>query len=122
MSRDNLARIEPDLYANLDRIAAEVIAPNAEENDRLGRFPRANLDALAEAGWTGVLTEPRYGGLGLSHLDRRGFGVERHQGEGGHVEGERPEDGVRPESDPDDTEELLGSGRARSRGKTDARW
>ncbi len=69
MSRDNLARIEPDHYADLDRISAEVIAPNAEENDRLGRFPRVNLDALAEAGWTGVLTEPRYGGLGLTHVD-----------------------------------------------------
>ena len=70
MSRDNLARIEPDHYADLDRvISGEVVAPNAEENDRLGRFPRVNLDALAEAGWTGVLTEPRYGGLGLTHVD-----------------------------------------------------
>jgi acyl-CoA dehydrogenase len=69
MSRDNLARIEVDLYADLDRVVADVVAPNAEENDRTGRFPRANLDALAEAGWTGVLTEPRYGGLGLGHVD-----------------------------------------------------
>ena len=69
MSRDNLARIERDHYADLDRVIAEVVAPNAEENDRLGRFPRANLDALAEAGWTGVLTEPRFGGLGLNHVD-----------------------------------------------------
>lgn len=69
MSRDNLARIERDHYADLDRVIAEFVAPNAEENDRLGRFPRANLDALAEAGWTGVLTEPRFGGLGLSHVD-----------------------------------------------------
>jgi acyl-CoA dehydrogenase len=69
MSRDNLARIERDHYADLDRVIADVVAPNAEENDRLGRFPRANLDALAEAGRTGVLTEPRFGGLGLSHVD-----------------------------------------------------
>jgi len=69
MSRDNLARLERDHYADLDRVIAEFVAPSAEENDRLGRFPRANLDALAEAGWTGVLTEPRFGGLGLGHVD-----------------------------------------------------
>jgi len=69
MSRDNLARIERDHFADLDRVIADVVAPNAEENDRLGRFPRVGLDSLAEAGWAGVLTEPRFGGLGLGHVD-----------------------------------------------------
>ena len=39
------------------------------ERSRTRRFPRANLDALAEAGWNGALTEPRHGGLGLNHVD-----------------------------------------------------
>lgn len=69
MSRDNLARIERDHFTDLDRVIADVVAPNAEENDRQGRFPRPNLDALADAGWTGVLNEPRFGGLGLDHVD-----------------------------------------------------
>jgi len=69
MIRDSLARVGQDPCEDLDRVIAEVVAPNAEENDRLGRFPRPNLEALAEAGWTGVLNEPRFGGLGLGHVD-----------------------------------------------------
>ncbi len=68
MSRDNLARALPDLYGELNRVIADTILANAERNDRDGRFPRENLDALAAIGWTGVLNEPRHGGLGLDHV------------------------------------------------------
>src|SRR5206468_2451560 len=57
----------PDLYAELDRVIEEVVRAKADRNDREGRFPRESLDALAEIGWTGVLNEPRHGGLGLDH-------------------------------------------------------
>ncbi|WP_245471616.1 acyl-CoA dehydrogenase family protein [Bradyrhizobium nanningense] len=69
MANDNLARkIDDDVYTRLDAMDATVKV-NADRNDRESRFPRENLRALAEAGWTGVLNEPQFGGLGLSHLD-----------------------------------------------------
>src|ERR1700759_814215 len=46
----------------------EVIRPNAERTDREGIFPRANLTALAKAGWNGVLLPASLGGLGLDHV------------------------------------------------------
>ncbi|ABQ36343.1 MULTISPECIES: acyl-CoA dehydrogenase family protein [Bradyrhizobium] len=62
-------KIEEGPYSQLDAIVADVIKANADRNDREGRFPRENLLALAEAGWTGVLNDPRFGGLGLGHVD-----------------------------------------------------
>jgi alkylation response protein AidB-like acyl-CoA dehydrogenase len=44
-----------------------VIAPNAEAVDQ-GTFPRANLGALARAGWNGILIPEALGGLGLDHV------------------------------------------------------
>jgi alkylation response protein AidB-like acyl-CoA dehydrogenase len=58
-----------DNYSKLDTAIAEVVLPNAEQNDTEGRFPRENLDALAAIGWNGVLNEPRFGGLGLGHVE-----------------------------------------------------
>ena len=46
----------------------EVIRPRAEITDRDGVFPRANLDALARAGWNGVLLPTALGGRGLDHV------------------------------------------------------
>src|SRR5271165_21603 len=56
-----------DPYDALTSIVAEVVQANAERNDRESRFPRENLEALAAAGWTGVLIDRKYGGLGLGH-------------------------------------------------------
>ncbi|MGY4473951.1 acyl-CoA dehydrogenase family protein [Bradyrhizobium sp. USDA 3364] len=69
MANDNLARKIDDVYARLDAAIDATVKVNADRNDRESRFPRENLRALAEAGWTGVLNEPQFGGLGLSHLD-----------------------------------------------------
>ncbi|NEU99621.1 acyl-CoA dehydrogenase family protein [Bradyrhizobium uaiense] len=70
MANDNLARkIDDDVYARLDAAIDATVKVNADRNDRESRFPRENLRALAEAGWTGVLNEPQFGGLGLGHLD-----------------------------------------------------
>ena len=70
MANDNLARkIDDDVYARLDAAIDTTVKGNADRNDRESRFPRENLRALAEAGWTGVLNEPQFGGLGLSHVD-----------------------------------------------------
>ncbi|MHC2253771.1 acyl-CoA dehydrogenase family protein [Bradyrhizobium embrapense] len=70
MANDNLARkIDDDVYARLDAAIDATVKVNADRNDRESRFPRENLRALTEAGWTGVLNEPQFGGLGLGHLD-----------------------------------------------------
>jgi acyl-CoA dehydrogenase len=70
MSKDNLARVaHDDHYSGLDSAIESTVKVNADRNDLEGRFPRENLDALAAAGWTGVLNAPRFGGLGLSHVD-----------------------------------------------------
>lgn len=67
MSQVSYAQASVDPYEALNGIVAGVIRTNAQRNDQESRFPRENLDALAAAGWTGVLTDPKYGGLGLDH-------------------------------------------------------
>nr|WP_024508399.1 acyl-CoA dehydrogenase family protein [Bradyrhizobium sp. ARR65] len=70
MSKTNLARAaQDDIYSSLDHAIESTVKLNAERNDLEGRFPRDNFQALAAAGWTGVLNEPRFGGLGLGHGD-----------------------------------------------------
>ncbi len=70
MTKDNLARvIEENHFSKLDAVIENAVKAHADRNDLEGRFPGENLDALAVAGWTGVLNEPRFGGLGLSHVD-----------------------------------------------------
>ncbi|WP_426441124.1 acyl-CoA dehydrogenase family protein [Bradyrhizobium genosp. P] len=70
MAHDNLARnIDDDVYARLDAAIDATVKVNADRNDKESRFPRENLRALSEAGWTGVLNEALFGGLGLSHVD-----------------------------------------------------
>ncbi|MEZ6188778.1 MAG: acyl-CoA dehydrogenase family protein [Planctomycetota bacterium] len=49
----------------VDRIATEVVAPNAVSVDSDGRFPREAVDALASAGLLGLISAKEVGGLGL---------------------------------------------------------
>lgn len=44
------------------------IKPRAETTDREGRFPKENLQALAAAGWNGVLIPEQWKGRGLDHV------------------------------------------------------
>jgi len=53
-----------DYLAALTRVVDDVVAPNATEIDRTGAFPRANLDALAEAGILGLCSSGEVGGGG----------------------------------------------------------
>ncbi|WP_225131106.1 MULTISPECIES: acyl-CoA dehydrogenase family protein [unclassified Bradyrhizobium] len=70
MANDNLARkFDSDIYSRLDAAIDATVKVNADRNDLESRFPRENLRALAEAGWTGVLNESRFGGLALGHVD-----------------------------------------------------
>jgi alkylation response protein AidB-like acyl-CoA dehydrogenase len=46
-------------------IAAEVLAPHAERNDRESRFPAEAVDALGKAGLLGLTVPVAHGGLGF---------------------------------------------------------
>jgi alkylation response protein AidB-like acyl-CoA dehydrogenase len=57
-----------EVRAEIRGLVDKVIRPNAERHDREGTFPRATLDALAEAGWNSVLFPKELDGLGLDHV------------------------------------------------------
>ncbi|MDH4146018.1 MAG: acyl-CoA/acyl-ACP dehydrogenase [Acidimicrobiia bacterium] len=47
-----------------EAIATDVLAPAAAETDRTGTFPRAQLDALRDAGFMGLRADIDHGGVG----------------------------------------------------------
>jgi alkylation response protein AidB-like acyl-CoA dehydrogenase len=49
------------------RLAAEVIAPNAERHDRAGEFPWANVGAINELGLNAIFVPDAYGGAQTSY-------------------------------------------------------
>lgn len=53
-----------DYLAALDSIIQSTIAPQAVEVDRLGAFPRSNVETLAKAGLLGLLSAKDAGGRG----------------------------------------------------------
>ena len=56
-----------EIAAVADEIGRAVLEPNAEELDRTGMYPRANLLRTARAGLNGLLLPEEYGGLALDH-------------------------------------------------------
>ena len=64
MAKPDYSRVR----AEVREIVNDVIRPNAERVDQEGVFPRENLQALARAGYNGVLAAKEYGGLGLDHV------------------------------------------------------
>ena len=53
-----------DYLQTLEPIAAEIVGPAAAEIDRSGAYPRAALDAMANAGLLGLVSAVEVGGLG----------------------------------------------------------
>ncbi len=51
------------------QIAEEVIKPRAKELDATHTFPREGFDALAEAGFCGILIPEEYDGAGLGNIE-----------------------------------------------------
>ncbi len=49
---------------SVERIATDVVAPNADEIDRAGGFPTAAIDALRDAGLLGLISARDVGGMG----------------------------------------------------------
>ena len=60
-----LTKQQQDWQERASEIAANDLAPRAEETDRLGRFPTESLDALRKEGLWGLRVPKKHGGLGL---------------------------------------------------------
>lgn len=59
--------LESAIMESLEQVLVDTIIPEAGEIDRLGRLPRRSLSALADAGFLGMLSEPRLGGMGAGY-------------------------------------------------------
>lgn len=57
------------LCSALDEVVGNVIGPAAAAVDTSGDFPRESVDALAKAGFLGLLSAPEFGGSGGSLSD-----------------------------------------------------
>ena len=57
------------LQAKARELATEVIAPRAADVDEAQEYPWANVEALRDAGFTGMTVPTEFGGPGLSFLD-----------------------------------------------------
>ena len=58
---------ETSYLETLEKVADEVVAPNAIEVDQNGSYPRAAIDALGRAGLLGLISATEVGGLGQEH-------------------------------------------------------
>lgn len=58
---------ERQILDQVQRLADEVIAPNAERIDRTGDFPWENVRAINELGLNMLFVPEAYGGLGMSY-------------------------------------------------------
>jgi alkylation response protein AidB-like acyl-CoA dehydrogenase len=65
MLKERLSSSSAELVATAQRIAAEVVAPNAETWDRENRFPHELFDALHRARLDAMCVPREYGGLGI---------------------------------------------------------
>ena len=52
------------LKKEVRRFAVNELEPYASEIDCLGKFPRKNIEGLAELGLTGLTIDEKYGGVG----------------------------------------------------------
>ena len=60
---------QQDIFAAVDEICAEVLAPRAEEVDEAQEWPQENVDIMAQADLMGLTVPEEYGGMGLGFLD-----------------------------------------------------
>jgi alkylation response protein AidB-like acyl-CoA dehydrogenase len=59
-----MAQLNPEIQKKLEVIATEVVAAHAVAVDRDGVFPKASMDALAAAGFYGLISARELGGMG----------------------------------------------------------
>lgn len=58
---------ERQIIAQVQRVADEVIAPNAEHTDRTGAFPWENVKAINDLGLNAIFVPEAYGGMPMSY-------------------------------------------------------
>ena len=58
-----------DIQAKARSLAEKVIGPRAADVDEAEQYPWPNVDALQQAGFTGMTIPVEYGGPGRSFLD-----------------------------------------------------
>src|SRR5918912_4562932 len=63
----NWSEDERLMIEQVQRVADEVIAPNAAEVDRTAKFPSDNIRALNAIGANAIFVPAAYGGVGLSY-------------------------------------------------------
>ncbi len=65
----NLTPEQIDIQARARELATSVIGPRAAAVDEAEQYPWDNVDALRDAGFTGMTIPPEFGGPGRSFLD-----------------------------------------------------
>jgi len=55
------------LVESVRKLAAEVVAPSAEQSDRTGEFPHANVQAINALGLNAMFIPEAYGGAQMSY-------------------------------------------------------
>ncbi len=67
---DASLKLPPDeamLVESVRKLAAEVVAPSAEQSDRTGEFPHANVQAINALGLNAMFIPEAYGGAQMSY-------------------------------------------------------
>ena len=67
---DAALKLPPDeamLVESVRKLAAEVVAPSAEQSDRSGEFPHANVQAINALGLNAMFIPEAYGGAQMSY-------------------------------------------------------
>lgn len=59
---------ENAIHEAISLLVKETIEKRSEEFDRIGRFPRENLELLGRQGYLGMIVDPKWGGSGASYL------------------------------------------------------
>ncbi len=57
-------KAQAEVFAAVDRIAKDVVAPKAQQTDKLAQFPEAAVAAFAKEGLLGLISSKDVGGLG----------------------------------------------------------
>ena len=59
-----MVKTDPEIQQKLDAVATDAVAAHAEAVDRDGVFPKGSMDALAAAGFYGLISAREVGGMG----------------------------------------------------------
>lgn len=66
----NLTEDQKEIRDLVRRFAEEKVAPRAAETDEKGRFPRENIEELADMGFMGLCVPEEYGGAAMDEITK----------------------------------------------------